>query len=102
MKVTKDKYNVEHIITPYNKDNEREVEMMVGKAMCAYANWQSVKDDRDQLTSLYGRELVEKSLSAHESEYEATVRCIAMFVEQPTSYICSYVISRCHEEFGIC
>lgn len=88
-------------LTAYNKANDPQIEAMMGKAMCAYANWQSVKDDRDQLTYLYGRELVEKSLSAHESEYEATVRCIDMFVKESVPAICMTVIENCKEEFGI-
>lgn len=95
------KNGIDYIITATNEDNDRQIEQMVGKAMCAYANWQGVEDDRDQLTTLYGINAVEKSITAHKSEYEATIRCIAMFVEQPTSYICHYVIARCFEEFGI-
>ena len=91
MKAITDKYGVERVITATNEANERQVEQMVGKAMCAYANW--------QMTEKRKRE--RGAVIACQSEYEATVRCIAMFVDQPTSYICSYVIARCSEEFGI-
>lgn len=100
MKVATNKYGIEHIITATNEDNERQVEMMVGKAMCAWANYlqavEMTKDTKNDPT------LVQVGLTAHMSEYEATVRCIALFVDQPTSFICNYVIARCFEEFGIC
>lgn len=88
-------------LTPYNEANAIQVEAMMSKAMCAYANLQSVEDDRDQLTSLYGRELVEKSLSAHESEYEATVRCVEMFVREGIYEIQQIVRENVKEEFEI-
>ena len=101
MKVAKNKYNVEFILTAYNEDNEREVEQMVSKAMCAYANWQERKSNKAELAEEFGKAQVELAITASESEYEATVSCIGLFVEQPTSVICNYVIARCYEEFGI-
>lgn len=88
-------------VTPYNRDNDTQVESMMGKAMCAYANWRETEEERDQLTMVYGREMVEKTITAHQSEYEATVRCIAMFVKEHVPEICQIVIGRCAEEFGI-
>jgi len=88
-------------LTAYNSQNDREIEMMMGKAICAYANWKSTEDDRDQLEMLYGRETVDKSITAHKSEYEATVRCIEMFVKESVPTICVAVIDSCKEEFGI-
>ena len=85
----------------YNDCDEIPVRMMVGKAMCAYSNWQSVEDDRDHLSSLYGSELVEKSAIAHKSEYEATIRCIDMFVKDGLYAIQDYVTGRAKDEFGI-
>ena len=75
-----------------NESNEREVDRMVGKAMCAYANWtMEVHDaDTDPVAACGFR-----------SEYEATVRCIAMFVHDPLSHVCAYVIDGAHEAFGI-
>jgi hypothetical protein len=102
MKKATNKYGIDYIITVTNKDNERPVEQMVGKAMCAYANAKRASERPDGFFF--------KKLSEHEvevevakmwSEYEATVRCIAMFVDQPTSCICGYVIARVEEEFGI-
>lgn len=87
---------INHILTATNEDNDRQIEQMVGKAMCAYANWQQERNsDREDKIQ---KKLIEQS---HRSEYEATVRCIGLFVDQPTSYICQYVIARAKEEFGI-
>lgn len=88
-------------LTANNKANEREIEMMVAKAMCAYANWQSTEDDAISLVTIYGDAMVDRSITAHKSEYEATVRCIAMFVSESVPAICQHVIDRCTEEFGI-
>lgn len=95
------KNGIDHIITATNKDNERQIEQMVGKAMCAYANWQERKNNKNELAEQFGMAQVQTTIAASQSEYEATIRCIAMFVDQPTSYICQYVIARCFEEFGI-
>ena len=96
------KNGIDHIITATNEDNERQIEMMVGKAMCAYANWHRSTDKNHFFFKSGVSELEkEKARTAHQSEYEATVRCIAMFVEQPLSYVCEYIIARCFEEFGI-
>ena len=77
--------------TAYDKANERQIEMMVSKAMCAYANWQAAEEKAFA---------IEERVS-HRSEYEATVRCIAMFVKESVPAICTAVIDGCKEEFGI-
>lgn len=78
-------------ITAKNKANEREVEMMVGKAMCAYANWQTALDNP------YSKDIQ----IAYKNEYEATVRCIDMFVEEHLQQVCQTIIDRAKSEFGI-
>ena len=102
MKTTTNKNGIEYILTTYNECDERPVEMMVGKATCAYANYKGAVNEHKSLVEEFGVISVEVTEAQYLSEYEATVRCIAMFVEQPTSYICQYVISRCFEEFGVC
>ena len=96
------KNGIDYIITATNEDNDRQIEQMVGKAMCAYAN---LKRATERPEGFFFRNVSEADMKeakvAFEAEYEATIRCIAMFVEQPTSYICGYVIARCSEEFGI-
>lgn len=88
-------------LTPIHECSERAIEMMSGKAICSYANWHSVKDDEDQLRTLYGDMAVEKSLTAHMSEYEATVRCIAMLVREHLPEVCAHIINQAKAEFGI-
>ncbi len=84
MKVAKNKY----AITVCNENNEREVEQMVGKAMRAYADGQVSRKNG-------------MSSAIRDAECDAIVRCIGLFVEQPTFIIYKYVIARCHEEFGM-
>lgn len=78
-------------LTAYNSQNDREIGMMMGKAMCAYANWQEAEKTAFA---------VERRV-AHRSEYEATVRCIAMFVKESVYEIQAAVIDSCKEEFGV-
>lgn len=99
-------------VTATNKDNTANVERMMGKAICAYANYVTAQKR--------GVEMVEAAIEANEnvklngvyaqnlecehravSEYEATVRCIDMFVDEPLFKVCSIVISRCKEELGV-
>ncbi len=88
-------------LTAYNECNDREIEMMVGKAMCAYANWQN------SLKAVYGadndtdRTMFKQNAIACSSEYEATIRCIDMFVRENIYEIQHYITSRAAEEFGI-
>lgn len=76
-------------LTAYNPENDRQIEQMVSKAMCAYANAMEINNLNRTQHEIYM------------SEYEATVRCIAMFVKEPVPTICIYVIDRCKSEFGI-
>lgn len=80
-----------------NECNEQVVEWMVGKAMCAYANWQEV-DSIPYLTNGYDKA---EAKGRFEAEYEATVRCLGMLVRDSLPAVCRYVIDRAHEEFGI-
>lgn len=76
-------------LTAYNNQNDRQIEQMVGKAMCAYANAMEVAD------------LDKVQQKVFMAEYEATVRCIAMFVKESVPEICVAVIDSCKKEFGI-
>lgn len=90
-------------LTVTKSTNQREVEMMFGKAMCAYANWMVVRKcvledldmgfDPDADKSRY--------VTAAKSEYEATVRCIAMFTVEHLPEVCQTIIDRAKSEFGI-
>ena len=85
-------------LTAYNECNEREINSMVGKAMCAYANMLTVIEKADKFDS------VMEAVSAkrvHESEYEATIRCIDMFVRESLYEIQALVKQRVADEFGI-
>lgn len=88
-------------LTAKNSVNNLAIEMMFGKALCAYANWKSTEDDREQLAALYGSNTVEQSIVAHQSEYEATVRCLAMLTVEHLPQVCMAVIEQAEEEFGI-
>ena len=83
-------------LTAYNSQNDREISMMMGKAMCSYANWQQERNsDREDKVQ---KKLIEQS---HRSEYEATVRCIDMFVKESIYEIQFAVIESAKEELGI-
>ena len=88
-------------LTAYNKANDRQIEMMMGKAMCAYANMAEVEKNKSELVAIHGRHQVLMTIECHKSEYEATVRCIEMFVKESLPEICRAVIDSCKEEFGI-
>ena len=85
-------------LTPYNECNEREIESMVGKAMCAYANHESAMKAEDQLRRDYGDKVFERTTAAQWSEYEATVRCIEFFVRDSIYEIQDYIIERAEAE----
>ena len=78
-------------LTAYNSQNDREISMMMGKAMCAYANWQVSEKKAFAI----------EQRVAHRSEYEATVRCIDMFVKESIYEIQFAVIESAKEELGI-
>ena len=87
-------------LTPVNPANAREIEMMAGKAMCAYANWQQA-ESADYCDPQFRHESQYEVVAAHRSEYEATVRCTAMFVREPLPTVCVAIIERAKGEFGI-
>ena len=74
---------------------------MASKAMCAYSNYKGAVNEHKSLVKEYGVLSVEVTEAQYKSEYEATVRCIAMFVKEPVPTICTYVTDRCKDEFGI-
>lgn len=78
-------------LNAFNEANEREIEMMVGKAMCAWANWQTALDNP------YSKDIQ----IAYKNEYEATICCIDMFVKDGLYAIQDYVTGRAKAEFGI-
>lgn len=85
-------------ITATNKANDRLAEMMFGKAMCAYANFVTAKEHGEHEFKYQPKEVV---VEAHRSEYEATVRCLEMFVNENIYAIQRAVIARAKEEFGL-
>lgn len=76
-------------LTAYNPENDRQIEQMVSKAMCAYANAMEINNLNRTQHEIYM------------SEYEATVRCIDMFVKESIYEIQFAVIESAKEEFGI-
>lgn len=86
-------------LTPYNEANGREIEMMVGKAMCAYANWhEQYERNRNRNGDDYNLENGIMRAAAYWSEYEATVRCIDMFVGDSLYAIQRHVTERAEAE----
>lgn len=66
-------------LTPTHEVNAREIDMMVGKATCAYANMMMVIERANEFDS------VMEAVSAkrvYEAEYEATTRILDFFVEE--------------------
>lgn len=82
-------------LNAYNESNEREINSMVGKAMCAYANMSKVIEHEELMieSGAFTKEQVEIAKAKHASEYEATVRCIEMFVKNSIYEIQHYVIA---------
>lgn len=83
-------------LNAYNEANEREISSMVGKAMCAWANWQDAKKYTAfaiEANDDYCKAISEKSETACASEYEATIRCIDLFVKNSIYEIQHYVIA---------
>lgn len=95
------KTNETRTVTPTNPANVREIEMMMGKAVCAWANWATRKNNEAERVQLYGEAQEMVYQTAHMSEYETTARCIAMFVEEPLWQVCSTIIETAKAEFGI-
>lgn len=92
-------YNPDNLkkLTACNADNEWQIEQMVNTAMSAYVGWKTAEVEFAGL----GRIPMAKMQARLKSEYNTTVRCIGLFVEEPTSYIENHVIDRCRAEFGI-
>lgn len=90
-------------LTACNEANEREINSMVGKAMCAYANYRKVHEHEELMveSGAFTAEQVEVAKAKHSSEFEATIRCIEMFVRESIYEIQAHVWDRCAEEFGI-
>lgn len=68
-------------LTAINPANEREIEVMFGKAVCAYANAQ----ETFKLPYTDGRFRhvpQDEVVAAMRSEHEATVRCLDLFVKE--------------------
>ena len=74
-------------LNAYNECNEREINAMVGKAACAWANWQVALDNP------HSKELQ----IAYKNEYEATIRCIDMFVKNDLYEIQAIAIEEARE-----
>lgn len=87
-------------LTPINPDNARVVDMMAAKAVCAYANWQAA-EQADFFDAQFRHESQYEVVAAHRSEYEATVRCVAMLVRESVPTICLAIISQAKSEFGV-
>jgi hypothetical protein len=98
---TADDEKAEAALNPIHECNAREVEMMVGKAMCAFANAESIKRDAKKNIEQYGHEEYRVAVQAGMSEYEATIRIIEMFVKESIYEIQAHVVGKAEAEFGI-
>lgn len=84
-----------------NNVNDLAIEMMFGKAICAYANWMNNQScaaicNDEKLAKFHADAAI-----ASQSEYEATVRCLAMLTVERLPQVCMAVIEQAKEEFGI-
>lgn len=85
-------------LTAINPANEREIEAMFGKAMCAYANWMRSTDSRRFFFKSHVSEAEREAIrAALKSEYEATVRCLDLFVNE-NLYEIQQIVRDCAEE----
>ncbi len=82
-------------------DNERVIEMMCGKAMCAFANYREANYDEYHLNNQMLVNSAHERKIASLNEYQATVRCIAMMVTDTLPMICHYIICRAENELGV-
>ena len=85
-------------LKPIHECNAREVEMMVGKAMCAWANAEANRKFWEAEENASLKRGIQVEVEKAMSEYEATVRCIAMFVSDTLPAICKHVIDRAETE----
>lgn len=88
-------------LTPIHECNERAIEMMSGKAICSYANWREYSDNYAEYIQNYKASVIEKAITESRSEYEATVRCIAMLVREHLPEVCVCIINQAKAEFDI-
>ena len=85
-------------LTAYNEANEREISMMVGKAMCAYANHIGYGEQlKNPTLKEFGKKDAMLAGERAWAEYEATVRCIDMFVKDDLYEIQRHVIAKAEE-----
>lgn len=80
-------------LTAYNECNEREINSMVGKAACAYVSHECAMKDEGNLRREFGDKVFDTTTASQWSEYEATVRCINMFVRESIYEIQHFVIA---------
>lgn len=83
-------------LTAINKANERAIDMMMGKAMCSFANLKQTLDGSWDDTNAQ-----DVAIAAHRSEYEATVRILEFFVAENIYEIQHIVVDNAVEQFGI-
>ena len=88
-------------VTTIHPEVAFEVERMMGKAMCAYANLVDITENRSQLVFEYGIKAWETRKTELVSELEATERCIAMLVKEGLPEVGIIVIERATEEFNL-
>lgn len=86
-------------LTAINEINERNVEVMMGKAVCAYANLQRVIEYEELFveSGAVTHEQAEVAKARHASEHEATVRCLDLFVKE-NLYEIQQIVRACAEE----
>lgn len=72
---------------------------MFSKAMCAYANWKEGLKTLSDSSNAHFEHGIEVEAEKAQSEYEATVRCLALLVKEPVSDICLKVVGRVEQEF---
>lgn len=83
--------------TAYNNDNDREIRMMFNKAVCAYACWMDLDGRKEELREFNTECEIVEEIVMRKSEYEATARCIAMFVKDSLPEICMAIIEEAEE-----
>ena len=88
-------------LTAKNTCNDLAIEMMFGKALCAYANWKNNQSCAAICTDESLAKFHADAAIASQSEYEATVRCLAMLTVEHLPEVCMAVINQAKEEFGI-
>lgn len=82
-------------LTAYADGIDRELEAMFGKAVCAYANWQAHLNLTDPTDNQ------KMAAVAFKSEYEATIRCLDMFVGVGVYFLQRMVAEAAAEEFDL-